>query len=627
MNYQQMGIIAIITGTVAFFIWGRWRHDIVAMGALLACVFTGLVPGAEAFSGFGHPAVVTVACVLVLSYGLQTTGAVSLLAARILPRSAGPGMSILALTALGAVLSGFMNNVGALALLMPVGIQIAERNGISPGKVLMPLAFGSILGGTTTLIGTPPNLIISGFRSQAGLGSFSMFDFTPVGATTAFFGVLFIGLIGWRLVPEREQTGSESFETGAYLSEVRVSEDSPVVGKRVREVEDMLGDADAQILGMVRGDMHFSAPGQSLRLRVNDILVIEAEPEGLSSSLYKLKLKLEEALTPEEAEETAQKKREICERYKQSCPPPDEDNGNGEDSSEKKKKRVEDFVVREMVPAPGSGLDGLSATDLRLRTRFGVNLLAISRKGYRSIRRLRTTPMHPGDVLLLQGTPEALSDFASQYDCLPLAARDIRVPRSGEVLAASTVMAAAVALAAFGIFPAAVAFAAGALAMVVLRIVPLRSVYTAVDWPVVILLAAMLPVAGSMASTGAADLLARFLLETMAKGHSVVALVVILASTMLLTDFMNNAATAAVMAPIALSVALHLEVNPDTFLMAVAIGASCAFLTPIGHQNNTLILGPGGFSFGDYWIMGLPTDILVILTATPMLLLVWPLQV
>lgn len=627
MNYQQMGIIAIITGTVAFFIWGRWRHDIVAMGALLACVFTGLVPGAEAFSGFGHPAVVTVACVLVLSYGLQTTGAVSLLAARILPRSAGPGMSILALTALGAVLSGFMNNVGALALLMPVGIQIAERNGISPGKVLMPLAFGSILGGTTTLIGTPPNLIISGFRSQAGLGSFSMFDFTPVGATTAFFGVLFIGLIGWRLVPEREQTGSESFETGAYLSEVRVSEDSPVVGKRVREVEDMLGDADAQILGMVRGDMHFSAPGQSLRLRVNDILVIEAEPEGLSSSLYKLKLKLEEALTPEEAEETAQKKQEICERYKQSCPPPDEDNGNGEDSSEKKKKRVEDFVVREMVPAPGSGLDGLSATDLRLRTRFGVNLLAISRKGYRSIRRLRTTPMHPGDVLLLQGTPEALSDFASQYDCLPLAARDIRVPRSGEVLAASTVMAAAVALAAFGIFPAAVAFAAGALAMVVLRIVPLRSVYTAVDWPVVILLAAMLPVAGAMASTGAADLLARFLLETMAKGHSVVALVVILASTMLLTDFMNNAATAAVMAPIALSVALQLEVNPDTFLMAVAIGASCAFLTPIGHQNNTLILGPGGFSFGDYWIMGLPTDILVILTATPMLLLVWPLQV
>ncbi len=625
MTVPQMIVLAIILAAMALFMWGKWRHDIIAMGALLACVFTGLVPGAEAFAGFGHPAVVTVACVLVLSYGLQITGAVNFLAERVLPDSAGPGVSIMAITTLGALLSGFMNNVGALALLMPVGLQIAERNDMPPGKVLMPLAFGSILGGTTTLIGTPPNLIISGFRSQAGLGSFAMFDFTPVGATTAFFGVLFIGLIGWRLVPERKQTGSESFETGAYLSEVRVSEGSPVVGKRVREVEDMLDEADAQVLGMVRGDMHFSAPSQTLLLRVNDILVIEAEPEGLSSSLSKLKLKLEEALTPEEAEETARKKREICERYKQSCPPHLEGE-NGEDSGEKKKKkRVEDFVVREMVPAPGSNIEGLSATDLRLRTRFGVNLLAISRKGYRSIRRLRTTPIHAGDVLLMQGTPEALSDFASQYDCLPLAARDIRVPRKGEVFAASIVMAFSVGLAAFGIFPAAVAFAAGALAMVVLRIVPLRSVYTAVDWPVVILLAAMLPVAGAMASTGAADLLARFLLGTMAQGHAVAALVVILASTMLLTDFMNNAATAAVMAPISLSVAMQLGVNPDTFLMAVAIGASCAFLTPIGHQNNTLILGPGGFSFGDYWRMGLPTDILVLLTATPMLLLVWPL--
>lgn len=624
MTFPQVAVLAIILAAMALFMWGRWRHDVVAMGALLACVLTGLVPGGDAFAGFGHPAVVTVACVLVLSYGLQVTGAVNFLADRVLPKSAGPGASILAITALGAFLSAFMNNVGALALLMPVGMQIAERNHIPPGKVLMPLAFGSILGGTTTLIGTPPNLIISGFRSQAGLGSYGMFDFTPVGATVAFMGVLFVGFLGWRLVPERKRTGSESFETGAYLSEVRVSEGSPVVGRRVREVEDMLDEADAQILGMVRGDMHFTAPSQTLLLRVDDILVIEAEPDGLSSALSKLRLRLEEALTPEEAEETARKKREICERYNQSCSYY-LDEENGEENGDKKKKKVEDFVVREMVPAPDSGVLGLSATDLRLRTRFGINLLAISRKGYRSIRRLRTTPIHSGDVLLLQGTPESLSDFASQYDCLPLAARDIRVPRKGEVFASSLVMAASVALAAFGMLPAAVAFAAGALAMVVLRIIPLRSVYHAVDWPVVILLAAMLPVAGAMASTGAADLLARFLLGTMAKGHAVAALVVLLACTMVLTDFMNNAATAAVMAPIALSVALQLGVNPDTFLMGVAVGSSCAFMTPIGHQNNTLILGPGGFSFGDYWRMGLPTDILVLLTAPPMLLLVWPL--
>lgn len=627
MNFQQIGIIVIITGAVAFFIWGRWRHDIVAMGALLACVFTGLVPGSEAFSGFGHPAVVTVACVLVLSYGLQTTGAVSLLAARILPRSAGPGMSILALTALGAVLSGFMNNVGALALLMPLAVQIADRHSLPPGKVLMPLSFGSILGGTTTLIGTPPNLIISGFRAQAGLGHYAMFDFTPVGAAVAVIGVFFIGLAGWRLIPERKQTDPESFRTGAYLSEVRITAESPAVNRAIFEVEEMLEEADAQILGLARGDVHISTPRRGFILRAEDILVIEAEPSSISSSISRLKLRLEEAVSPEEAEISRRKKQEICERYRQSCPPPGEDPEEALWSSGGKNgKGSEDFVVQELVVLPDSDIDGLSATDIRLRSRFGVNLLAISRKGIRSIKRLRTTPLHAGDVLLLQGMPENIFDFSSQFGCLPLAARGLRLPRKGEAFTASMVMAVSVGLTAFGMLPAAVAFAAGATALVLLRIVPLRSVYSAVDWSVIILLGAMLPVAGAMAGTGAADLAARFLLDTLAGGNAIVALVAILAATMILTDFMNNAATAAVMGPIALSAALQLGVSPDTFLMAAAIGSSCTFLTPIGHQNNTLILGPGGFSFGDYWPMGLPTALIAISVVIPMLLLIWPLQ-
>ena len=617
-------ITAILATTIGLFIRGRWRHDIVASTALLSCVFLGIVPPEEAFSGFGHPAVITVACVLVLSYGLQITGAVNVIARRFLPASGGPGLSILALSALGAALSGFMNNVGALALLMPAAIQAAEDHGLPPGKMLMPLAFACILGGTVTLIGTPPYLIISGIRSQAGMGAFAMFAIAPVGAGITVLGILFIGIIGWRLVPRKNQSGADGFLTGAYLSEVRVREDSPFINKRVRELEELLDGADAQVLGMVRGDFHVVAPNPRYLLRNGDILVIEAEPGALSELLSEAGLKLEEEVRPEDGPEggkDAPERKRHLDRYRG-------DHRGGSSEAEKagnEAEKHEEIVIRELVCMPGSSLSGLSATDMRLRTRYGVNLLAVSRKGKKSISRLRTTPLYPGDVLLIQGAPEAISTFASDYGCLPLASRDIMVPKKGQALAASIIMGCAVGSAAFGVFPAPVSFAAGALVMILFKIVPLRSVYTAVDWPVVVLLGSMLPVAGAMSLTGTADLIARFLMESVAGGNAVIALVVIIAGTMIFTDFMNNAATAAVMAPIAMSAAAGLGADPDSFLMAVAIGASCAFLTPIGHQNNTLILGPGGFSFGDYWRLGLPMDLLVIIVAVPLLLWVWPL--
>lgn len=281
MSGDQIIILAVLAATMSAFLWGRWRHDVVAMGALLVCAFTGLVPGADAFTGFGHPAVITVACVLVLSYGLQITGAVDVMAKRILPSSAGPTLSILALCGLATALSGFMNNVGAMALLMPIAIQMAEKQNLPPGKVLMPLAFCSILGGTMTLIGTPPNLIVSGFRAEAGLGGFAMFDFLPVGLAVAVTGTAFIALIGRHLVPARKQADEGSFDTGTYLSEVRIVERSKAVGKRLREVEEMLDQADAQIVGLVRNDLQVTAPNPWHLLREGDILVIEAEPESL----------------------------------------------------------------------------------------------------------------------------------------------------------------------------------------------------------------------------------------------------------------------------------------------------------------------------------------------------------
>lgn len=628
---------------------------------MLACILTGLVPAEDAFAGFGHPAVVTVACVLVLSYGLQITGAVDALAQKALPAHAGPTFSIFALTALAALLSGFLNNVGALALLMPVAIQIASRLGLPPGRVLMPLAFGSILGGTTTLIGTPPNLIVSGFRNEAGLGHYGMFDFSPVGVSVTVVGILFVGLLGWRLVPKRRNAEATTFETGTYLTEVRIVPDSKAVGKTLREVEVILEKADAQIVGMVRGEVRVIAPYSRRVLRDDDILVIEAEPESMGAALSSLGLKLEEEVLPdkegdEEGRESAEQdsntdhdedagKRTKGKSEKSRSSASDkpgsianarksgaaarksessvEDDEKAE--AEAKPTRTEEVVLQELVVMPGSRLVSRSATDIELRTRYGINLLAVSRQGRRSVKRLRSTPIQGGDVLLMQGVPEAIASFTSDYRCVPLATRDIRMPVKGKAVWAAAVFMGAIAITALGVLPVSVSFSAAVLVYMALRIVPPRSVYDAIDWPVIVLLGALLPVAGVMASTGTTDVMASALLSSVAAGDPVIALAIMLIMTMLLTDFMNNAATAAVMCPLALSLAAQLNVNPDSFLMAVAIGASCAFLTPIGHQNNTLILGPGGFKFGDYWRLGLPVDIVVVCVSLPVLLWVWPL--
>tara|TARA_R110002167_G_scaffold47967_2_gene141802 strand:+ start:32272 stop:34122 length:1851 start_codon:yes stop_codon:yes gene_type:complete len=615
MSFEQIVIVALLLTTMAMFLWGRWRHDVVAMAALIACVFAGLVPSADAFAGFGHPAVITVASVLVLGYGLQISGAVDVLAKYLLPTSSGPTVSILALISLAALLSGFMNNVGALALLMPIAMTMAAKLELPAGKVLMPLAFGSILGGLVTLIGTPTNLVVAGFRESTGMGSFSMFDFSPVGVAVAVAGIAFVGIFGWRIVPTRKQSESERFDTGTYLSEVRIVSGSKAENKSLREVEQLLDEADAQIIGMIRHDVRISAPSPTRILQDGDVLIILVEPESLPNALSSLGLKLEEDVPASDEEES------------ESSLDADQKKSDGEAAekdSDTDTSKSDEIVVQELVVMPGAALVNRSATDIDLRSRYGINLLAISRQGQRSVKRLRSTLVKEGDVLLLQGEPESVSGFASQFGCLPLATRDIRVPKKGQALTASLIMAVAVAAVAFGILPAAISFVAAALAFTIFGIVPIRSIYTSIDWPVVVLLAAMLPVANVMSTTGTADLIAQFLLDTVAQSNALVALVLVLVVTMFLSDLMNNVATAAVMCPIGLSTASQLGVNPDTFLMAIAVGASCAFLTPIGHQNNTLILGPGGFHFGDYWRLGLALEVIVVAVSVPMLLWVWP---
>lgn len=642
MSTEQILILLILAATVGLFLWGRFRHDVVAMAALLACVAAGLVAPEDAFSGFGHPAVITVACVLVLSRALQLSGAVDALTRRVLPARAGPTLSLAALTGLGALLSAFMNNVGALALLMPVALQLARRLEMPPGRLLMPLAFGSILGGMTTLIGTPPNLIVAGFRAESAGTAFGMFDFSPVGVAVAVAGLLLIVLGGWRLVPARREATADSFESGAYLTEARVPEGSSSAGKSLRELEAKLEELDVQVLALVRNELRLNAPSPTRRIRVGDILVIESEAEGLAKALDALGLRLEEDKREPEPESEAD---EAAERAPEASAGAAEagrgDSATGADGKTKSPARLArndakdedsgrdssraELGLIELVVLPGASIVGRSPTDLQLRTRHGINLLAVSRQGRRSLARLRALRLQPGDLLLMQGTPEALAGFAGDAGCVPLAERELRIPDHRQALLASLVMLASIAAAAFGLLPTAVAFAAGALASLVLRTLPERSAYSAIDWPVIVLLAALIPVAGAMESTGAASLIAGVLMDDLARGQPVFALALVMVVTMTLSDLMNNAATAAVMCPIAVSTATALDCSADPFLMAVAIGASCAFLTPIGHQNNTLILGPGGFRFGDYWRLGLPVQAVVLLVAMPMLLWVWPL--
>ncbi len=618
MTMSQLLIFFILAATMGLFWWGRFRHDIVAVAALIACVIAGLVPAGDAFAGFAHPAVITVACVLILSQGLQNTGAVDWLARSVLPRDAGRLTSMVALMALGTALSGFMNNVGAMALLMPVAIQLARRLNLAPGQVLMPLAFGTILGGITTVIGTPPNLIVSGFRAEAGLGQFAMFDFTPVGAAVAVGGVIFLAIVGWRLVPARKAAAGKEFDTGSYFTELRVPEKSKAVGMTLRAFEGEIEDSDAQIVGLVRNEVRMTVPHGGRRIRAGDILVLQADVEALAEALSVFDIKLEEQVVapPDDdapATPDAQGRKSGAREDKTT------------DDDDKDRERNDDIVLRELAVLPGSTIVGQSARDLKLRTRHGINLLAVSREGRPPRARLRTLKLNSGDLLLVQGASDAVSAFMNDTGCVPLGERKLRIPDKRMAIIAGAIMLGAIGIVTAGLLPVAPAFALGVLASMVLRTVPLRQIYTAVDWPVVVLLAALLPVAGAMQSTGAADQLARFLVDTIARGNPVVALAVVLVTTMFLSDVMNNVATAAVLCPIALGISATLGVSPDSFLMAVAIGASCAFLTPIGHQNNTLILGPGGFRFGDYWKLGLPLEALVVAIAMPLLLLVWPL--
>lgn len=601
MTIDQIFLISLLGLLVVFFVWERWRYDLVALAGLLITTLFGLIPPDEAFLGFGHPAVVTVAAVLIISRGLSNAGAVGIFTRYIKRATSSPTLHVVSLSTVGGLFSTVMNNVGALALLMPVAIQSSLEAKRSPAIVLMPLAFGTILGGMATLIGTPPNIIIANYRAEITGQPFGMFDFSPVGGVVAIVGIFFVAVVGWRLIPLARRTKNapqDLFHIQEYLTEVSVPENSKAIGKSLSELESATEDSDALIISLIRGERSIRGAAWREKIQVGDVLVLEAGHQGINKFVSTLGLELSGTQSKEEV---------------------------GEGEPQKSTKTPDEILLEAVVPPDRSWLVGRLAGTLKLRSRFGVSLLGVSRQGTPYRGRLKEFRFKAGDVLLLRGDKEQVLDVIGSLGCLPLAERGIQLGKSGQTWLTVGLFGLALGSALTGLVALPIALMGGALAMVILAVVPPREVYHTIDWPVLVLLGSMIPIGQALEQSGATTVLAQYLVSVMSGYSPVILLGAIMILTMLLTDVMNNAATAVVMAPFSVAVAQNLGVHADPFLMAVAIGASCAFLTPIGHQNNLLVMGPGGYRFGDYWRMGLPLDIVIVAVSLPLLVFVWPL--
>jgi di/tricarboxylate transporter len=586
---DQLIVFLALLLALVLFIQGRFRHDLVALGTLCLLVLSGIIPAGDAFRGFGHPAVITVAAVLVVGKALEYSGLIEVLSRLVLRLGPRPTLQILAMCILVALASAFMNNVGALAIMMPIAIHIAGKSGYPPSRALMPIAFASLLGGMTTLVGTPPNIIVASIREDLSGQPFGMFDYMPVGWIIAVSGVLYLGLLGWRILPRRaaQRTGIDLFSIEDYVTEVEVPAGSPLVGKSIGEVEQN-NKEELRVLGLVRHQRHRQSPPPDEEVAAGDILILETEAETLRAFMADQKVLL--------------------------VGDPGDPGG----------KRTGQPIYREVIVTAQSPLIGQSASGLRMRERYGINLLAVARAETRISRRLDHIRFQNGDVLLLQGLHETLSEVIRLLGCLPLAPRDLGLGSRRRIVQSLGIFGLSIAAVVSGLMPVQLAFTLAAMAMVIANLIPLKEIYTSIDWPVIVLLAAMIPVGEALEATGGAAMLAGQLLGLSVHLPLWGTLTLVLLFTMFLSDVINNAATVVLMAPIGIGVAQGLGVSADPFLMAVALGGSSAFLTPIGHQSNTLVMGPGGYRFSDYWRMGLPLEILITLIGVPLILYYWP---
>ncbi len=590
MTFEQSLAFAVLIGSVALMIWGRVRYDLAAMLGLLVGVAVGIVPMKEAFSGFSDEIVIIIASALVVSAAIERTGVVEALVRPLGRYMQTTGAQIAVLGGAVTALSAFIKNIGALAIFMPIAMQFSKRNKTPVSRLLMPLSFGSLLGGLMTLIGTSPNIIVARMREDILGTPFGMFDFMPVGLGLALAGVAFL-TVGWRLLPsERHGKLPEAFELENFTTEAVVPASSPLAEKSVSDLEN-LADEAVTVIGLIRENWRRYVPAGHWMLRADDVLVLEGEPNELKKLVDKAKLELvgRKDISPEQI-------------------------------------KADEIGVVEAVVQEGSSLVGASAEQLRLRQHYRVNLLAIRRAGRGIAQRLRRVRFRPGDVIVLQGALEDMPQTLADLGCLPLAPRNIRLGERRRAALSIPILAIAMGLVAFQVVPVSIAFFGAATLIVLAGALTLRETYDSIQWPIIVLIAALLPLSEAVQRTGGSDVIAGALATLAAGLPPIGALAMTIIVAMAVTPFLNNAATVLVTAPVAVGLARKLGLSPDPFLMAVAIGAACDFLTPIGHQCNTLVMGPGGYRFGDYWRLGLPLSIIVVVVGSILTALVWPLR-
>jgi len=591
MTSDQIFLFTLFAAVFALLIWGRIRYDLVAFTALVIAAISGFVTPAEAFTGFGHPAVVIIALVLIVSRGLLNSGAVEMIAGLVLSSNRPLPLHIGIMSVVGAALSAVINNVAALALLMSLDMEAAEKAKRAAALSLMPLSFATILGGMITLIGTPPNIVIAQYRQRALGESYGMFDFAPVGLCVAIAGIVFVALIGWRLIPGRERATRirSSDDTENFVAEAVVPEGSSSIGLRVTDLSPLASEHDISVLGLVRRGRRLPGFARYEEIRKGDHIVVEGDPKSLETFLGAAGLSF-----------AGEEKHDV-----------------GLTSPS--------LALTEAIVPDGSRITGRCSYDLRLLARHGITLLGVSRQGKRFRDRVRKLTINAGDVLLLLGPQERLDEVINWLGVLPLADRQHAVIQRRKAALAIGLFLGAIALSVSGLLYLPVALASCVIAFAVLGIVSGREIYESVEWKVIVLLASLIPLGVALENSGGTQLIAQLIVSQTEGWPHWAILTVLVMVTMTLSDFLNNVATALIAAPIGLDVANAIGVAPDPFLMGVAVAASCAFLTPIGHKNNTIIMGPGGYRFGDYWRMGLPLEILVVAISVPAILYFWPL--
>ncbi|KRE08655.1 permease [Bosea sp. Root670] len=592
MTQPQILSVLVVAGMMAAFLWGRLRYDIVAMLALLVAVALGLVPAADAFKGFSDDIVIIVGSALVLSAAVARSRIIERLFSKLGTGLTSTQLQVPLLVFVVAVMSAIIKNIGALAMMLPIAYQLARKSGKSPSVFLMPMAFASLLGGIVTLVGTSPNVIVARVRQELGGEPFRMFDFAPVGIVVALAGCLFLS-VGYRLLP-RDRRGAVSLDQAIdikdYLTEAKLREKSPLAGKTVADLKAIGGEA-IEIVSILRNERRVQAPLPDASLKAGDILLLRGDAAVLERVVAEGGLDL-----------------------------------TGKDRPTQKEDALDPDRIAEAIIGPDSTLIGQSAGDIALHSRFGVNMIAISRSGERFSQRLRDIRLRAGDIVVIQGDEKLLPEKLSELSLLPLADRLVPLGSTRRVVLTVTIVLAAIIALAAGLAPVPLVFFAAAVLLIACRCVPLREAYHSIDAPILLMLAALIPVSDSLRTTGATDLFASWLAMIGGGLPGWASVALILVAAMAVTPFLNNAATVLVMAPIGAGFAKNLGYNPDAFLMAVAIGAACDFLTPIGHQCNTLVMGPGGYRFSDYAGLGAPLSLLVILLAVPMILMVWPLR-